>query len=185
MTCEGLVDDTVRIVRIGEGELTLRYNLVALIDQRVGVTANELVKGNEELVLRRVDNPVVACTETLLENHLLAQLILVEILDEFHTRNLASAELETLAAERNGRSIDVNILSHHIQTNLLLQLLVGEVKLHIWSETEARNVKAVVLYSHHLFEIALKPAVVAAAEGASKQVVDINSVSIHTLFSLC
>ena len=179
---EGLVDNAVRVVRVGQLELAPRHDLVPLVGKRVGVASDEGVDGDEEVVQRRVNDPAGGGAEPLLKDVLLAQLVLVEVLDHLHSRDLASGEQHRLPAHRLGRRVEVHVGRHHVQTYLALELLVGEVELHVRVDLEAVQLEVVVLVGHHLVDVALEPRGVAASQSPGKQVVKFQSVCLHISF---
>ena len=173
--------DTLRVVARVDGELTGGHGLMTLIGQGVGVATDEVVNGNEQLLVGDFRNLGCGGGTTILNELHLAEFVLIEILDLFHSGDFPSVTLESRSAVRQGGGVEVVVLSGGVEANLTECLLKCKVRLHKRLEHETVKLQVVVLEGEGVVEEGLDA--LAGAKGAGEEVVELNVVGIHSVFS--
>ena len=155
---------------------------MALVGQGVGVATDEVVQSLEQLALCGTDSLVAGLAKQLLGDELLAHLVLVEVNHVLHTRNLAREQGCTFDPTRDGLGVEVVVVRHRGDAELLLHLLIGELQLHIGLELEAGDLEAVVLLGKGLVEEALQTlAGSVTTESTGEKVVELYRIGIHNV----
>ena len=154
---------------------------MTLIGQRVGVTTDEVVHGDKQLLVGDFRNLGGGGGLAVLDQTHLAEFVLVEVFDLLHARDFARVRLVAGRSVREGRGVEVVVLRGGVEADLAEYLLEGEVRLHERVEGEAVELQGVVFEGHRVVQEGLHA--LAFAKGAGEEVVELNVVGIHSVFS--